>query len=152
MSSLLDEVSLLRHCNSWTGGRVPRQAAVERFRYFVAENATILALLEEPLGNDQDPQPTVTVLIRGPFGRHAWTMQLRHLPRHRSSIRSVNTNPGRPLPLAEAAPRTDYKPKFFPDNVDRIPHCKVYVKFHQRILIQLKILKNGILLKRPNFI
>ncbi|XP_071865547.1 ral GTPase-activating protein subunit beta isoform X5 [Bombus fervidus] len=125
LSSLLDEVSLLRHCNSWTGGRVPRQAAVERFRYFVAENATILALLEEPLGNDQDPQPTVTVLIRGPFGRHAWTMQLRHLPRHRSSIRSVNTNPGRPLPLAEAAPRTDYKPKFFPDNVDRIPHCKV---------------------------
>ncbi|XP_017765932.1 PREDICTED: ral GTPase-activating protein subunit beta isoform X1 [Eufriesea mexicana] len=125
LSSLLDEVSLLRHCNSWTGGRVPHQAAVERFRYFVAENATILALLEEPLGNDQDPQPTVTVLIRGPFGRHAWTMQLRHLPRHRSSIRSVNTNPGRPLPLAEAAPRTDYKPRFFPDNVDRIPHCKV---------------------------
>ncbi|XP_076297619.1 ral GTPase-activating protein subunit beta isoform X5 [Lasioglossum baleicum] len=125
LSSLLDEVSLLRHCNSWTGGRVPRQAAVERFRYFVAENATILALLEEPLGNDQDPQPTVTVLIRGPFGRHAWTMQLRHLPRHRSSMRSITTNPGRPLPLAEAAPRTDYKPKFFPDNVDRIPHCKV---------------------------
>ncbi|XP_014486488.1 PREDICTED: ral GTPase-activating protein subunit beta isoform X3 [Dinoponera quadriceps] len=125
LSSLLDEVSLLRHCNSWTGGRVARQAAVERFRYFVSENAIVLALLEEPLGNDQDPQPTVTVLIRGPFGRHAWTMQLRHLPRHRSSIRSINNNPGRPLPLAEAAPRTDYKPRFFPDNVDRIPHCKV---------------------------
>ncbi|XP_025157672.1 ral GTPase-activating protein subunit beta [Harpegnathos saltator] len=125
LSSLLDEVSLLRHCNSWTGGRVARQAAVERFRYFVSENAIVLALLEEPLGNDQDPQPTVTVLIRGPFGRHAWTMQLRHLPRHRSSIRSINNNPGRPLPLAEAAPQTDYKPKFFPDNVDRIPHCKV---------------------------
>ncbi|XP_032672046.1 ral GTPase-activating protein subunit beta isoform X3 [Odontomachus brunneus] len=125
LSSLLDEVSLLRHCNSWTGGRVARQAAVERFRYFVSENAIVLALLEEPLGNDQDPQPTVTVLIRGPFGRHAWTMQLRHLPRHRSSIRSINSNPGRPLPLAEAAPRTDYKPRFFPDNVDRIPHCKV---------------------------
>ncbi|XP_012060103.1 PREDICTED: LOW QUALITY PROTEIN: ral GTPase-activating protein subunit beta [Atta cephalotes] len=125
LSSLLDEVSLLRHCNSWTGGRVARQAAVERFRYFVSENAIVLALLEEPLGNDQDPQPTVTVLIRGPFGRHAWTMQLRHLPRHRSSIRSINSNPGRPLPLAEAAPQTDYKPRFFPDNVDRIPHCKV---------------------------
>ncbi|XP_048505289.1 ral GTPase-activating protein subunit beta isoform X3 [Athalia rosae] len=125
LSSLLDEVSLLRHCNSWTGGRVARQAAVERFRYFVAENATMLALLEEPLGNDQDPQPTVTVLIRGPFGRHAWTMQLRHLPRHKSSVRSMNTNPGRPLPLAEAAPRPEYKPRFFPDNVDRIPHCRV---------------------------
>lgn len=125
LSSLLDEVSLLKHCNSWPGGRVPRQTAVERFRYFVAENATMLALLEEPLGNDQDPQPTVTVLIRGPFGRHAWTMQLRHLPRHRSSVRSINTNPGRPLPLLEPTPRMEYKPKFFPDNVDRIPHCKV---------------------------
>ncbi|XP_033225547.1 ral GTPase-activating protein subunit beta isoform X3 [Belonocnema kinseyi] len=125
LSSLLDEVSLLKHCNSWPGGRVARQTAVERFRYFVAENATILALLEEPLGNDQDPQPTVTVLIRGPFGRHAWTLQLRHLPRHRSSVRSINTNPGRPLPLLEPAPKMDYKPRFFPDNVDRIPHCRV---------------------------
>ncbi|XP_043270594.1 ral GTPase-activating protein subunit beta isoform X3 [Venturia canescens] len=125
LSSLLDEVSLLRHCNSWPGGRVGRPAAVERFRYFVAENATMLALLEEPLGNDQDPQPTVTVLIRGPFGRHVWTMQLRHLPRHRSSTRSINMNPGRPLPLAEATPRVEYKPRFFPDNIDRIPHCKV---------------------------
>ncbi|XP_032454301.1 ral GTPase-activating protein subunit beta isoform X2 [Nasonia vitripennis] len=126
LSSLLDEVSLLRHCNSWPGGRqVPRETAVERFRYFVADNATMLALLEEPLGNDQDPQPTVTVLIRGPFGRHAWTMQLRHLPRHRSIVRSSNTNPGRPLPLQETQPPTDYKPRFFPDNVDKIPHCKV---------------------------
>lgn len=85
----------------------------------------MLAILEEPLGNDQDPQPTVTVLIRGPFGRHAWTMQLRHLPRHRSSVRTSNANPGRPVPLTEPAPKIDYKPRFFPDNVDRIPHCKV---------------------------
>ena len=28
-----------------------------------------------------DPLPTVTALIRGAFGRHAWTMQLRHSPR-----------------------------------------------------------------------
>ncbi|XP_058804059.1 ral GTPase-activating protein subunit beta isoform X2 [Phymastichus coffea] len=125
LSSLLDEVSLLRHCNSWPGGQVPLQTAVERFRYFVADNVTMLALLEEPLGNDQDPQPTVTVLIRGPFGRHAWTMQLRHLPRHRSVVRSSNTNPGRPLPLQETQQPVDYKPRFFPDNVDKIPHCKV---------------------------
>ena len=118
-------MSLLRHCNSWPGGQVPRENVVERFRYFVADNATMLALLEEPLGNDQDPQPTVTVLIRGPFGRHAWTMQLRHLPRHRSVIRSANTNPGRPLPLYEIPQIQEHKPRFFPDNVDKIPHCKV---------------------------
>ncbi|XP_014219177.1 ral GTPase-activating protein subunit beta isoform X2 [Copidosoma floridanum] len=127
LSSLLDEVSLLRHCNSWptNGDQVSREQAVERFRYFVADNATIMALLEEPLGNDQDPQPTVTALIRGPFGRHAWTMQLRHLPRHRSIVRSSNANPGRPLPLHESQPPVDYKPRFFPDNVDKIPHCVV---------------------------
>ena len=28
-----------------------------------------------------DPLPTVTALIRGAFGRHAWTMQLRHSAR-----------------------------------------------------------------------
>lgn len=58
LSSLLDEVSLLRHCNSWpTGGGGPaassRAAAVQQFRYFVLENSTVLALLEEPLGNDE---------------------------------------------------------------------------------------------------
>ncbi|KAK0179173.1 hypothetical protein PV327_007988 [Microctonus hyperodae] len=125
LSSLLDEVTLLQHCNSNNNEHIVRQAAIERYRYFVAENATMLALLEEPLSNEREPQPTITVLIRGPFGRHAWTMQLRHLPRHKSGVHSINSNPGRPLPLAEPAPRTDYKPRFFPDNVDRIPHCKV---------------------------
>lgn len=28
-----------------------------------------------------DPSPSVTVLIRGTAGRHAWTMQLFHQPR-----------------------------------------------------------------------
>jgi hypothetical protein len=51
---LLDEVALLRHCNSWPGGdNLSRELAVERFHYFVVENSTVLALLEEPLGNDQ---------------------------------------------------------------------------------------------------
>lgn len=85
----------------------------------------MLALLEEPLAHQTEPHPTVTVLIRGPFGRHAWTMQLRHLPRHKSGIRSINSKPGRPLPLSDPAPRPEYKPKFFPDNIDRIPHCKI---------------------------
>lgn len=50
LSSLLDEVSLLKHCNSWPGDCTDRQTAVERFRYFVAEGSIMLALLEEPLG------------------------------------------------------------------------------------------------------
>ncbi|XP_015122062.1 ral GTPase-activating protein subunit beta isoform X3 [Diachasma alloeum] len=126
LSSLLDEVSLLEQSLKES---VSRSQAVERFRYFVAENATMLAILEgtseHSANSNNDPHPTVTLVIRGPFGRHAWTMQLRHLPRHKSGVKSINPNPGRPLPLAETLPRTDYKPRFFPDNVDKIPHCKV---------------------------
>ncbi|KAE8751950.1 hypothetical protein FOCC_FOCC001427 [Frankliniella occidentalis] len=136
LSSLLDEVSLLRHCNSWpTAGGGPaassRAAAVQRFRYFVLENSTVLALLEEPLGNDQDPQPTVTVLIRGPFGRHAWAMQLRHLPRHKSGIphktamAGSGMSPGRPVPLAEHGIHQPSAHRHFPESVDRIPQCKI---------------------------
>ncbi|XP_063235788.1 ral GTPase-activating protein subunit beta isoform X2 [Bacillus rossius redtenbacheri] len=123
LSSLLDEASLLRHCSSWPGGSAAR--AVERFRYFVVENCTVLALLEEPLGNDEDPQPTVTVLIRGPSGCHVWTMQLRHLPRHKSGTKYHAPNPGRPVPMDDVGARHDARPRYFPDGIDRIPQCKV---------------------------
>lgn len=53
-------MALLRQCNAWKEGNNARESAVRAFRYFVVENTTLLALLEEPLGNDQDPQPTVT--------------------------------------------------------------------------------------------
>jgi len=49
LSSLLDEQALLRHC---ARGSTPANA-VSRFRYFVLENSILLALLEEPLGNDE---------------------------------------------------------------------------------------------------
>lgn len=61
-SSLLDEISLYKYCDSnlSDGENVTHEQAVQKFKYFVTENSTIVALLEEPLGNDQDPQPTVT--------------------------------------------------------------------------------------------
>ncbi|KAK7085953.1 hypothetical protein SK128_026618, partial [Halocaridina rubra] len=144
LSSLLDEVTLLRHCNTWgVSDQLMRDAAVQHFRYFVAQNSIMLALLEQPLGNHQgnsmervtdlskqvydltpDPQPTVTALIRGPFGRVAWTMQLRHLPRHKSSAKLYTVNPGRPLPMNDVGIKHIVKPKYFPDSVDRIPMCK----------------------------
>ncbi|XP_069158153.1 ral GTPase-activating protein subunit beta isoform X4 [Procambarus clarkii] len=125
LSSLLDEVTLLRHCNTWGGSdQLTRDTAAQHFRYFVAQNSIMLALLEQPLGNHQDPQPTVTALIRGPFGRVAWTMQLRHLPRHKSSAKLYTVNPGRPLPMNDVGIKHNVKPKYFPDSVDRIPLCK----------------------------
>ncbi|RZF35527.1 hypothetical protein LSTR_LSTR010218 [Laodelphax striatellus] len=127
LSCLLDEVSLAKQCNSWTANddQLSQQSAVAKFRYFVLENSTVLALLEEPLGNDQDPQPTVTVLIRGAFGRHAWTLQLRHLPRHKSGSKYQHTpSPGRPVYMDEVALRPRLRPRHFPESVDRIALCK----------------------------
>ncbi|KAJ8946712.1 hypothetical protein NQ318_006970, partial [Aromia moschata] len=125
ISSLLDEMSLLKHCNSWPTDCNEQSAAVERFRYFVTEGSIMLALLEEPLGNDQDPQPTVTLLIRGPFGRHAWTMQLRHLPRHRSGTKYHAHNACRPVVMQDTPVRPQIKQKYFPDSVDRVIQCRV---------------------------
>lgn len=125
ISSLLDELSLLKHCNSWPTKCNDQSAAVEKFRYFVTEGSVMLALLEEPLGNDQDPQPTVTLLIRGPFGRHAWTMQLRHLPRHKSGTKYHAHNACRPVVMQDTPVRPVVKQKYFPDSIDRVMQCKV---------------------------
>ncbi|XP_032591654.1 ral GTPase-activating protein subunit beta isoform X3 [Drosophila grimshawi] len=128
ISSLLDEMALMKHCNSLptgdgSAGVCNAEQAISKFKYFVTENSTILALLEEPLGNDQDPQPTVTLLIRGPFGRHAWTMQLRHLPRSKSGIKYHAANPGRPIPMNDITQRPECEQKNFPEGVDKVQPC-----------------------------
>uniref|UniRef100_A0A1Q3FDF3 Putative ral gtpase-activating protein subunit beta n=1 Tax=Culex tarsalis TaxID=7177 RepID=A0A1Q3FDF3_CULTA len=127
LSSLLDEVVLAKHSNTndEDTSEINQEQAIRKFKYFVTENSTILALFEEPLGNDQDPQPTVTILIRGPFGRHAWTMQLRHLSRSKSGTKYHAPNPGRPVPMNDIMIRQEVEYKFFPDSVDRIPPCVV---------------------------
>ncbi|CAG9856330.1 unnamed protein product [Phyllotreta striolata] len=125
ISSLLDELALLKHCNSWPTNCNDQTVAVEKFRYFVTEGSVMIALLEEPLGNDQDPQPTVTLLIRGPFGRHAWTMQLRHLPRHKSGTKYHPPNAWRPVVMQDSPVRSTVKQKYFPDSVERVMQCKV---------------------------
>lgn len=63
------------------------------------------------------------VLIRGPFGRNAWTMQLRHLPRSKSGTKYHAPNPGRPVPMNDMPMRHEVEQKFFPDGVERIPSC-----------------------------
>lgn len=121
VSSLLDEVTLIKHCN--TGGNLTKEQAINKFRYFVTENTTVLAILDEPLGNEQDPQPTVTLLMRTPHGRHTWSAQLRHLPRSKSGTKYHAVNPGRPIPMNDVPMRHDVEQKFFPDSVEKIPPC-----------------------------
>ena len=74
-----------------------------------------------------DSQPSVTLLLRNPFGRHVWTSQLRHLPRNKCGFHSLNNNPGRPLPMNDVDIRSDFEPQYFPDSVDRARPCLAYV-------------------------
>lgn len=72
-----------------------------------------------------DLLPTVTALIRGPFGRHAWVMQLRHSPRiKRGSSKSHLSDPGRPLPVENVGTHHSVKPRNFPESVDKVTATK----------------------------
>ncbi|CAA9993032.1 unnamed protein product [Nesidiocoris tenuis] len=117
VSSLIDENVLLGYASV---------NSVEAFKYFVLHDNILLALLEDPLGNHQEPQPVVNVIIRGGFGRHCWSFQLRQLPRYRSSTTRGRTNqssPGRPVSLSTGSTPHHVKHSFFPDNISRIPQC-----------------------------
>ncbi|XP_059096422.1 ral GTPase-activating protein subunit beta-like isoform X2 [Tigriopus californicus] len=122
LSTLLDEVGLFQQCAN--GDIVSMAEAVQNFRYLVVDNSIIMGILEEPLGNDQEPQPSVTVLLRTASSRNAWTMQLRQLPRHKSGMKSTQINPGRPLPMGDVGSKPHQVPRFFPDSIERIPLCK----------------------------
>jgi hypothetical protein len=118
-SSLLDEMTLIKHCNS-DGNQ---EQACQKFRYFVTENSTILAILDDQIGNSEDSQPTVTILLRTPFGRNAWTAQLRHLPRSKSGTKYHAVNPGRPIAMHDMPMRHEVEQKYFPDSVEKVPPC-----------------------------
>ncbi|XP_071767266.1 ral GTPase-activating protein subunit beta-like isoform X9 [Centroberyx gerrardi] len=119
--SLLNEDTLIRYARlSATGA--------SNFRYFVLDNSVILAMLEQPLGNEQNPSPSVTVLIRGTAGRHAWTMQLFHQPRGaRANQRQVFLPEGRPAPNNDVGIKYNVKQRPFPEEVDKIPLVKADV-------------------------
>ncbi|KAK0149861.1 Ral GTPase-activating protein subunit beta [Merluccius polli] len=119
--SLLNEDTLIRYARLSSTG-------ASNFRYFVLDNSVILAMLEQPLGNEQNPSPSVTVLIRGTAGRHAWTMQLFHQPRAaRATQRQVFVPEGRPVPNNDVGIRYNVKQRPFPEEVDKIPLVKADV-------------------------
>uniref|UniRef100_A0A8D0ASA5 Ral GTPase-activating protein subunit beta n=1 Tax=Sander lucioperca TaxID=283035 RepID=A0A8D0ASA5_SANLU len=118
--SLLNEDTLIRFARlSATGA--------SNFRYFVLDNSVILAMLEQPLGNEQNPSPSVTVLIRGTAGRHAWTMQLFHQPRGAWANQRVFVPEARPTPNNGVGIKYNVKQRPFPEEVDKIPLVKADV-------------------------
>nr|CAB3265419.1 ral GTPase-activating protein subunit beta [Phallusia mammillata] len=123
--SLLDECSLVQYADGiedTLNGSVDMNKAVRSFRYFGLHNGLLLGILEQNLQNEQEPVPTVTIVIRGPSGRKVWTMQLRQTPRKDPlSSSAYLSRPDRPPPneMTEAYKRA--KHRTFPEEVDRIP-------------------------------
>ncbi|KAM4691267.1 ral GTPase-activating protein subunit beta isoform 2-T2 [Rhinophrynus dorsalis] len=116
--SLVNETTLI------TYSRLPTISKYS-FRYFVLDNSVILAMLEQPLGNEQSsPSPSITVLIRGMSGRHAWAMQLCHLPRAARANQKMFIPEARPEPKNDVGIKHDVKHRPFPEEVDKIPFVK----------------------------
>ncbi|XP_063071231.1 ral GTPase-activating protein subunit beta isoform X10 [Engraulis encrasicolus] len=115
--SLLNEETLIR-CSHLSS------TSHQHFRYFVLDNSVILAMLEQPLGNEQNPCPSVTMLIRGMSGRHAWTMQLFHQPRAARANQKAFVPEARPTPKNDVGIRFNVKHRPFPEEVDKIPFVK----------------------------
>ncbi|XP_031423891.1 ral GTPase-activating protein subunit beta isoform X6 [Clupea harengus] len=116
--SLLNEETLIKYSRLTSTSHA-------NFRYFVLDNSVILAMLEQPLGNEQtDPCPSVTMLIRGMSGRHAWTMQLFHQPRGARANQKVFVPEARPTPKNDVGTRFNVKHRPFPEEVDKIPFVK----------------------------
>uniref|UniRef100_W5K047 Ral GTPase-activating protein subunit beta n=1 Tax=Astyanax mexicanus TaxID=7994 RepID=W5K047_ASTMX len=115
--SLLNEDTLVKYSRLTSTSH-------SNFRYFVLDNSVILAMLEQPLGNEQNPCPSVTMLIRGTCGRHAWTMQLFHQPRGARANQKVFVPEGRPTPKNDVGIRFNVKHRPFPEEVDKIPFVK----------------------------
>ncbi|XP_014260072.1 ral GTPase-activating protein subunit beta isoform X1 [Cimex lectularius] len=118
ISTLVDENILLRQCST---------KSASSFKYFVLHNTILMALLDDPLENHEEPRPVVNVILRGGFGRHAWSFQLRQLPRHRSNASrgKGQSGPGRPVFLNTNPQVQRVQHKFFPDSINKIPRCAV---------------------------
>uniref|UniRef100_A0A803T201 Ral GTPase-activating protein subunit beta n=1 Tax=Anolis carolinensis TaxID=28377 RepID=A0A803T201_ANOCA len=116
--SLVNETTLIKY------SRLPSINKFS-FRYFVLDNSVILAMLEQPLGNEQnDFFPSVTILIRGMSGRHAWAQQLCLLPRGAKANQKTFVPEPRPAPKNDVGLKYSVKHRPFPEEVDKIPFVK----------------------------
>ncbi|KAM9121056.1 ral GTPase-activating protein subunit beta isoform 4-T4 [Pangshura tecta] len=116
--SLVNETTLIKYSRLPTINK-------HSFRYFVLDNSVILAMLEQPLGNEQnDSFPSVTVLIRGVSGRLAWAQQLCLLPRGAKANQKMFLPEPRPAPKNDVGLKYSVKHRPFPEEVDKIPFVK----------------------------
>ncbi|XP_076602988.1 ral GTPase-activating protein subunit beta isoform X2 [Chaetodon auriga] len=102
-----------------------RDSSVKKFRYFVVDSSVIMAMLEQPQGPEEVPCPSLTALIRGPSGCHAWTLQLHLQPREgRTHSQQTMIPEHHSVAKEDAGIRCGIKPQLFPEYIDRIPLVK----------------------------
>lgn len=133
--SLLNEETLIKYSRLTSTSK-------NHFRYFVLDNSIILAMLEQPLGNDQNPCPSVTVLLRGMSGRHAWTMQLHHQPRGSRANQKAFVPEPHPPPKGNMGIKFNVKHRPFPEEVDKIPFVKADLSIpdlHEIVTDQMEV-------------
>ncbi|XP_068172385.1 ral GTPase-activating protein subunit beta-like isoform X2 [Antennarius striatus] len=78
LGNLLDEAALIDLCGL-------NNSSEKKFRYFVLDKSVIVAMLEQSAQPGDSSRPSLTALIRGPTGCHAWTLELRLQPREGST-------------------------------------------------------------------
>ncbi|OQR75130.1 ral GTPase-activating protein subunit beta-like [Tropilaelaps mercedesae] len=128
VSSLLDEQALLKE----------RPGA--RFRYFYTQSSAIVGVLEDPIHAPPTSNPSLTLLVRAPFGRHVWAMQLSNVPQSKMALLNQGPvhhrgPPGAPmvlpryqmiLPNKEQLASLQKKlPAYFPPKCTEIPSCVI---------------------------
>ncbi|XP_051249746.1 ral GTPase-activating protein subunit beta isoform X3 [Dicentrarchus labrax] len=97
----------------------------KKFRYFVVDSSVILAMLEDPQGPEPASCPSLTMLIRGPSGRHTWTLQLHLQPREgRTHTQQTLIPEHRGKPQEDSGIQCGVKHQLFPEHMDRVPSVK----------------------------
>uniref|UniRef100_A0A671UXS3 Rap-GAP domain-containing protein n=1 Tax=Sparus aurata TaxID=8175 RepID=A0A671UXS3_SPAAU len=109
LGGLLDEDALIG-CHSLSDSSLKK-----KFRYFVLDSSVIMAMLEQPQGPEDASCPSLALLIRGPSGRHTWTLQLHLQPREGRTHTQVTE---------DAGIQCSIKNQQFLENIERVPSVK----------------------------
>uniref|UniRef100_H3C645 Ral GTPase-activating protein subunit beta n=1 Tax=Tetraodon nigroviridis TaxID=99883 RepID=H3C645_TETNG len=118
--SLLNEDTLIRYARlSATGA--------SNFRYFVLDNSVILAMLEQPLGNEQSQHVRHSQFMMPLLMAHSWCSYNLLLPQSVQRDQQAFVPEGRPTPNNAVGIKYNVKQRPFPEEVDKIPLVKADV-------------------------
>ncbi|XP_061788457.1 ral GTPase-activating protein subunit beta isoform X2 [Nerophis lumbriciformis] len=102
----------------------PRDRNQHKLRYFAVNVSVILGILEKAQASEKESVscPSLTALIRGPWSRHAWTLQHHLQPREgRTSTKTLLDEPERHgKAWGDARGTSCVKPEPLPDNISKV--------------------------------